>query len=79
MLEFFQRHPRTVGETYWEHFSVAASFGAAMILGGIACLIHAVFPAWFEFTASRVILQLYTRMLTNRRRKPGAVDLDYAI
>ena len=50
-----------------------------MILGGIACLIHAVFPAWFEFTASRVILQLYTRMLTNRRRKPGAVDLDYAI
>lgn len=79
MFEFFQKHPRAVGETYLEHFTVAASFGAAMILGGIACLIHAVFPAWFEFTASRVISKLYIRMVTHRRRKPSPFELDYAI
>lgn len=79
MLEFFQKHPRSVGETYLEHFTVAASFGAMMIIGGLGCLIHAVIPAWFEFTASRMILKLHTRMVTNRRRKPGSIELDYAI
>jgi len=78
MFEFFQRHPRTVGETYLEHLVVAATFGVLMIGGGLACLVHAVIPDVFEHTGSRVIGMLNTRMVTNRhRRRP--VDIDYAI
>ena len=80
MLDFFHKHPRSVGETYGEHFAVASGFGARMVLGGLACLVHAVVPAWFEHTASRTIATLYTRMVTNRRRRTVApCELDYAI
>jgi hypothetical protein len=78
MFEFFVKHPRSVGETYLEHLVVAASFGLMMIAGGLACLVHAIVPAAFEHTASRMISALNTRMVTNRRRR-GNVDLDYAI
>ena len=79
MLEFFQRHPRSVGETYFEHMGVATSFGVLMVVGGMACLVHAIIPAWFEHTASRVIATLYTRMVSKRRRRPDTMELDYAI
>ncbi|MEQ1755409.1 MAG: DUF6356 family protein [Micropepsaceae bacterium] len=79
MIEFFQRHPRSVGETYFEHMAVAANFGVLMVVGGLACLVHALIPALFEFTASRVIATLYTRMVSKRRRRPEAMELDYAI
>lgn len=78
MFEFFLKHPRSVGETYLEHLVVAASFGLMMMAGGLACLVHAIVPAAFEHTASRMISALNTRMVTNRRRR-GNVELDYAI
>ena len=79
MIEYFLRHPRTVGESYIEHMSVAMGFGVMMIVGGLACLVHALVPAWFEFTASRVIATLYTRMVSKRRRRPETMEIDYAI
>jgi len=79
MLEFFTKHPRTVGETYLEHMEMAAGFGVAMIMGGLACLVHAVLPACFETTGSRMIQRLHARMVLNRRKAPAASELDYAI
>lgn len=79
MFEFFTKHPRSVGETYLEHMEMAAGFGVAMIIGGLACLVHALVPAWFERTGSRVISQLHTTMVLNRRRKGPAIEIDYAI
>ena len=80
MFEVFLRHPRAVGETYAEHFAVAFAFGAHMIAGGLACIIHAFLPAAFEKTASRTVADLHTRMTTRRshRAKQG-FELDYAI
>ena len=79
MLEFFLKHPRSVGETYVEHMEMAAGFGVAMIIGGLACLIHALIPACFETTGSRIISHLHTRIVLNRRRKAPAAVIDYAI
>ena len=62
----FLEHPRSVGETYGEHMAVAGSLGLAMIAGGFACLIHAVFPCAFTSTGSGVVRRLYSRMVTNR-------------
>ena len=58
----FLSHPRSVGESYPEHAATALSFGTRMIAGGLACLVHAVFPTLFTRTASNTVKTLYGRM-----------------
>lgn len=65
----FTEHPRDVGETYGEHFQIAASFGGAMIAGGLACLVHAVLPFCFTTKGSATIRDLHERMVVSRARK----------
>jgi len=64
----FTKHPNEVGETYGEHFMVATSFGMAMILAGLACLVHGLLPFLFTSTGSRTIKRLHERMVVARRR-----------
>ena len=59
---WFAAHPHSVGETYAEHFRVAARFGTALASAGIACLIHALVPALFERTGRRAVKRLYGEM-----------------
>lgn len=72
LLHKFVDHPASVGETYLEHMGVAASFGGQMVLGGLACFIHALLPFTCERTASRQIALLHDRMIVNRVRQPAA-------
>ncbi len=66
-------HPASVNETYWQHMGVAFSFGGRMIWGGIACLLHGIFPFLFTKTGSRAVTELHDRMVTHRTRQaPGA-------
>ena len=58
LAEFFLEHPRTVGETYSDHFWHAAHFGASLIAAGGACLLHALLPRMFVNTASNKIRSL---------------------
>ena len=62
----FRDHPRSVGETYFEHLRAASGFGGTMLVAGTACLIHAVIPSLFVLTASKAIMRLHDRMVTNR-------------
>ena len=66
--QWFAQHPRSVGETYAQHFHAAARFGMVMVSGGVACLAHALVPALFERTGSRAIKRLYAEMVA---RQPG--------
>ena len=75
----FLEHPRSVGETYAEHATVALSFAWHLFVGALACLIHAAVPGIFQRTGSRIVAGLYDRMVSNRRRTLMAVELDYAI
>lgn len=70
MLDLFTRHPQTVDETYGEHMGVAWSFAFPMLLGGLACFIHGIFPFLFETTGSRCVKLLHTR-IANRGRQVG--------
>lgn len=65
-MKLFTRHPQSVGETYTEHFMMASSFGVPMILAGLACLLHGIFPFLFEKTGSALVKKLYERMVSNR-------------
>lgn len=60
--KLFLEHPRQVGETYFGHMRAAASFGAHMMLGGIACMIHGLLPTFFMKTGSSTVRRLYGRM-----------------
>lgn len=66
MTNPFTAHPAAVGETYGEHFAFALGFGARMTLGGLAAMVHAVFPFAFITTASSTLDQL--NGLRNRAR-----------
>ena len=65
---WFAEHPRSVGESYAEHFALAFRFGLTMLAGGLACLVHALLPALFERTGSTAIKRLYAEMVA---RQPG--------
>lgn len=62
MISAFTQHPHSVGETYGEHFVFASSFGLRMIIGGLACLMHGLFPFLFVRTGSKTVLALHDRM-----------------
>ena len=53
MTNLFTAHPSSVGETYAEHGRFALRFGARMTMGGLAAMVHALFPFLFVTTASR--------------------------
>jgi len=66
MLQRFTDHPATVNETYFEHMRTAFGFGGAMLLGGLACLVHGLFPWLFLTHRSDTIRALHRRMVSHR-------------
>ncbi len=62
----FTDHPASVDETYGAHFVTASGFGLTMLVAGLACLLHGVFPFLFIRTGSNAITALYRRMVNHR-------------
>jgi Family of unknown function (DUF6356) len=62
LKSMFVAHPESVGESYSQHFGVAAGFGLALIGAGLAALIHGLVPGLFEKTASTTIRRLHARI-----------------
>jgi hypothetical protein len=52
-------HLAAVDETYFEHLRFAATVAAMLAAAAVACLLHALVPAWCTSTASRTIRQLH--------------------
>jgi hypothetical protein len=69
MRRFFTEHPATVGETYSEHFVFAISIGSRMVVGGLACMLHAVLPEFCKTTGSRTIRALALCLVPANREK----------
>ncbi|HUQ13642.1 MAG TPA: DUF6356 family protein [Novosphingobium sp.] len=78
LFEAFRRHPASVGETYAEHLRHATGFGARMILGGFACIVHGLLPFVFVRTGSTQIRTLHDHMVTGRSKAMPAI-LDFVI
>ncbi|MBA4013510.1 MAG: hypothetical protein C0481_16730 [Phenylobacterium sp.] len=72
MLDAFNRHPSSVGESYGQHLAQASGFGMTMITAGVACLVHAVFPFLFEKTASLCVQRLHAQMAARGRQEAPA-------
>ncbi len=65
----FVDHPKSVDESYAEHFMVAGRFGVTMIWGGLCALVHAIIPGWCITTGSDTIKRLNDIMVIQRRAK----------
>ena len=63
----FLDHPRSVDETYLQHARFAGGFSLKLFGAAFAALIHAVIPAAFDKTASRMIADMDAR--THNRGK----------
>ncbi len=58
----FTRHPREVGESYFEHMGVASRVGWQMAAGAAACFVHALFPFLFATKGSETIEKLHRQI-----------------
>ena len=65
----FTAHPRDVGETYLEHGRFACRYGAKMAAGGVAALLHGVFPFLFPTTGSRITRELMATLEASAARQ----------
>ena len=65
-MSFLTDHLDEVGESYWEHMLRAAGFAVAMLVGGVACLVHALLPFLFVRTGSTRIRHLHEVMVESR-------------
>ena len=61
-MRLFTRHPHSVGETYLQHSAFALRYGARMTAGGLAALVHGIFPFLFDGTASRITRELHREL-----------------
>lgn len=69
---YFTAHPESVGESYVEHMGTAFSFGGRMLFGGLACLVHGLFPFLFTRTGSAMISRLHDEMVAHRVKPKNA-------
>lgn len=58
MKNIFTEHPHSIGESYLQHMRFAFNFGFTMLIGGMACILHAVFPFIFQKTGSNYLLKM---------------------
>jgi hypothetical protein len=67
-------HPRSVGESYSEHFSIAFMFGVRMFVGALAALVHALLPCLFKTTASSIVRRLNAQLEHRTPRQARAAS-----
>ena len=72
----FTAHPTSVNETYREHLAFALRFGIKMAVGGLAAMLHAVFPFLFVRTAGKLCDELQEMRKNSPGRKKTTDALD---
>ncbi len=63
----FVVHPRSVNEDYLAHAGVALRLALLLFRAGLAALVHAFVPAFFETSASSTIKRLHEEMVERSR------------
>tara|TARA_B100001758_G_scaffold247889_1_gene268207 strand:- start:5564 stop:5788 length:225 start_codon:yes stop_codon:yes gene_type:complete len=67
MRNIFKDHPNSVGETYFQHFFKACSFGIKLLLIAIKAFVHAIFPFLFEHSASEQVSKLHDTLQSRKK------------
>ena len=67
----FLAHPRSAGQGYFEHMQFAWRFGATMLVGGVAALLHGLLPFLFQTTGGDTVRELYARLSARESGRVG--------
>ena len=67
-MNIFTKHPDSIGESYFHHMKNAAWMGSQMVVGGLACLVHAICPFIFADTGSRFLYKILKWFITRAKR-----------
>jgi len=65
-----KQHLAAVRERYFEHLWHALGYAATLLGAGLALVVHAIIPAWFQTTGSRTVFRL-NAILQARLRPSG--------
>lgn len=57
-----------MGESYWRHLLHSVIFSSRMLTAGFICLLHGLFPFFFVFTTSEMLVKM-TRAFVKRAPK----------
>ena len=71
----FTAHPNSVGESYLEHGLFACRYGVKMTVGGLAALLHGIFPFLFQTTGSRITRELNATLEESRARAAARKEI----
>lgn len=71
MNNLFTKHPKEVGETYFQHFYHAMTFSFILLSLSLKALVHALLPFCYETAVSERIRKLSDRM---QNRRDSAID-----
>ena len=64
--KWFVEHPRSVNETYLQHFAMASRFAWRLLVASMRCLVHALIPKLCERAASESVRKLSDELGENR-------------
>ncbi len=78
MLQSGRAHLAEVGESYFEHMRFALMVGALAAGAGLACMLHAIFPAICQTTCSRTV-DLLQRLFSDRNQLGRTVTENSAL
>lgn len=77
LRRWFLDHPHNIGESYFQHQVAALGYSLALFRAAAACAVHAIIPALFERSASRIVGKLDSEM--TQRAASGATALQRPI
>jgi len=58
-----KQHLAAVQESYFEHLRHALRYAATLLGAGLALVVHAIVPGWFQTTGSRTVFRLNAILL----------------
>ena len=67
MKNIFTKHPNSIGETYIKHLIKGLGFSLKLLSISLKVFIHAIFPFFFEHSASNKVAEL-NDILQKRKR-----------
>ncbi len=66
----FVDHPKTVGESYFEHMAASLAVAVRLAAASSKCVVHAVVPGLCKTAGSDAILKLHREISPRRFDQP---------
>jgi hypothetical protein len=66
MIDKIKRHLEIANKGYFEHMFFAMKIGIKCLWSFVTAFVHAINPAWFEYSTSKRIKRMNDRFQKNR-------------